>query len=179
MNLYTDVEQGDKLPEEFQAVVEIPMNSTSKFEYDEENGYFKLDRTLYSPLMFPMEYGFIPQAAGEDGDPMDVLVLATRPTFPGCVVKVRPVGVLKMSDEDGVDHKIIAAPVAKLDPRLEHVHDIEDVNEHTKKEIRLFMEDYKKLEPGKYEHVQVEGFETRASAKQILSDGASRYETEN
>jgi inorganic pyrophosphatase len=176
MNLYTDVERGDKLPEECAAVVEIPLNSTSKFEYDEENGYFKLDRVLYSPLMFPVEYGFLPQVAGQDGDPMDVLVLASRPTFSGCVVDVRPVGVLKMSDEDGVDHKIIAAPVAKLDPRLKDINDIEDVPEHTQKEIRLFMEDYKKLEPGKYEHVQVEGFDTRESATQILSEGAARYD---
>ncbi len=178
MNLYTDIAQEDKFPEAFLAVVEIPMNSTSKFEYDEEKEYFKLDRTLYSPLNFPIEYGFVPQASGEDGDPLDVLVLATRPTFPGCVVKVRPVGVLKMSDEDGVDHKVIAVPVEKLDPRMASVTNIETVNEHTKKEIKLFMEDYKKLEPGKYEHVQVEGFEDLEDAKRILSESASRYQSE-
>ncbi|MFB6225548.1 MAG: inorganic diphosphatase, partial [Candidatus Paceibacteria bacterium] len=153
------------------------MYSTSKFEYDEDGGYFALDRTLYSPLQFPIEYGFIPQTKGEDGDALDVLVIATRPTFPGCVVEVRPVGVLKMSDEDGVDHKVVAVPKAKLDPRLAHIEDISDVNEHTRKEVQLFMEDYKKLEPGKYEHVQVEGFEPLETAKEVLNSGAERFDS--
>ncbi len=176
MNLYNDVPRLESLPEEFNVVIDIPMNATSKFEYDEEGGYFKLDRTLYSPLIYPFEYGFIPQTHGEDGDALDVIVLATRPTFSGCVVKVRPVGVLKMSDEAGVDHKLICAPVTKLDPRLSHVQDIDDVEEHLKKEIELFMADYKKLEPGKYEHVKVEGFGDKAEAAAIIEAGAKAYD---
>ncbi|MEX0597514.1 MAG: inorganic diphosphatase, partial [Candidatus Paceibacterota bacterium] len=171
MNLYTDVPRLESLPEEFNIVVDIPMNSTSKFEYDEKGGYFKLDRTLYSPLIYPFEYGFVPQTHGEDGDALDVILLATRPTFSGCVVKSRVVGVLKMSDEAGIDHKLICAPISKLDPRLSHIKDLEDNELHLVKEIELFMADYKKLEPGKYEFVKIEGFGDREEAKQILIQG--------
>lgn len=176
MNLYTDVPRLEALPEEFNVVVDIPMHSTSKFEYDEKGGYFKLDRTLYSPLIYPFEYGFIPQTHGEDGDALDVILLATRPTFSGCVVKSRVVGVLKMSDEAGIDHKLICAPVAKLDPRLAHIQDLENIELHLIKEIELFMADYKKLEPGKYECVKIEGFGDREEAKQILIKGATAYD---
>lgn len=176
MNLYTDVPRLESLPEEFNIVVDIPMNSTSKFEYDEKGGYFKLDRTLYSPLIYPFEYGFIPQTHGEDGDALDAILLATRPTFAGCVVKSRVVGVLKMSDEAGIDHKLICVPVAKLDPRLAHIQDLEDIELHLIKEIELFMADYKKLEPGKYEFVKIEGFGDRDEAKQILIKGAQSYD---
>lgn len=176
MNLYTDVPRLESLPEEFNVVIDIPMNSTSKFEYDEKGGYFKLDRTLYSPLIYPFEYGFVPQTHGEDGDALDVILLATRPTFSGCVVKSRVVGVLKMSDEAGIDHKLICAPVAKLDPRLAYIKDLEDIEIHLVKEIELFMADYKKLEPGKYEFVKIEGFGDRTEAAQILMQGAKSYD---
>ena len=176
MNLYTDVPRLESLPEEFNVVIDIPMNSNSKFEYDEKGGYFKLDRTLYSPLIYPFEYGFVPQTHGEDGDALDVILLATRPTFSGCVVKSRAVGVLKMSDEAGIDHKLICAPVAKLDPRLAHIQDLEDIELHLVKEIELFMADYKKLEPGKYEFVKIEGFGDKEEAKQILKKGAESYD---
>lgn len=176
MNLYKDVPRLETLPEEFNVVVDIPMNSTSKFEYDEKGGYFKLDRTLYSPLLYPFEYGFIPQTHGEDGDAIDVIVLVSRPTFSGCVIKVRPVGVLKMSDEAGIDNKIICVPVAKLDPRLKDIQDLKDIQEHTLKEIELFMADYKKLEPGKYEHVKIEGFADKIVAMKIIEKAALNYD---
>lgn len=176
MNLYKDVPRLESFPEEFNVVIDIPMNSTSKFEYDEKGGYFKLDRTLYSPLIYPFEYGFVPQTHGDDGDALDVILLATRPTFSGCVVKSRLVGVLKMSDEAGGDDKLICVPVAKLDPRLSHIKDLEDIELHLIKEIELFMADYKKLEPGKYEFVKVEGFGDKEEAKQILIQGAETYD---
>lgn len=175
MNLYTDVTQPKDFPSELNVVVEIPLNSTSKFEYDEEKGYFTLDRTLYSPLIYPFEYGFIPRTHGGDGDALDVILLSTRATFPGCVVKARPVGVLRMHDEAGEDYKIICAPVAKLDPRMVHIQDISDVEDHLKKEIELFMGDYKKLEPGKYEHVKISGFGDKVEAQDIIQEGASKY----
>jgi inorganic pyrophosphatase len=178
MNLYKDVDRLSNLPEEFQMVVEIPMGSTSKFEYNEDGGYFALDRTLYSPLIYPFEYGFVPQTHGGDGDAIDVILLATRPTFAGCVVKVRPVAVLKMSDEAGVDNKIICAPVSKLDPRLAHIQDLADIEKHLIKEIELFMADYKKLEPGKYEHVKLEGWGDKAEAKRIVKEAALAYDAE-
>lgn len=176
MNLYKDVPRLESLPEEFNVVVDIPMNSTSKFEYDEKGGYFKLDRTLYSPLIYPFEYGFVPQTHGEDGDALDVILLATRPTFSGCVVKSRAIGVLKMSDEAGIDYKLICAPIVKLDPRLSHIQDLNDIESHLKKEIELFMADYKKLEPGKYEFVKIEGFGDKEEAESILKKGASAYD---
>lgn len=176
MNLYNDVPRLESLPDEFNVVVDIPMNSTSKFEYDEKGGYFKLDRTLYSPLIYPFEYGFVPQTHGDDGDALDVILLASRPTFSGCVVKARAVGVLKMSDEAGIDHKLICAPVTKLDPRLSHIQDLNDIEPHLKKEIELFMADYKKLEPGKYEFVKLEGFGDKEEAKNILRQGAINYD---
>jgi len=176
MNLYKDVPRLESFPEEFNVVIDIPMNSTSKFEYDEKGGYFKLDRTLYSPLIYPFEYGFVPQTHGDDGDALDVILLATRPTFSGCIVKSRLVGVLKMSDEAGGDDKLICAPVAKLDPRLAHIKDLEDIEMHLIKEIELFMADYKKLEPGKYKFVKIEGFGDRAEAEKILIKGAQAYD---
>ncbi len=176
MNLYKDVPRLETLPEEFNVVVDIPMNSTSKFEYDEKGGYFKLDRTLYSPLLYPFEYGFIPQTHGEDGDAIDAIVLVSRPTFSGCVIKVRPVGVLKMSDEAGIDNKIICVPVVKLDPRLKDIQDLEDIQEHILKEIELFMADYKKLEPGKYEHVKIDGFVNKIVAMEIIEKAALNYD---
>lgn len=118
MNLYTDVPRLESIPEEFNIVVDIPMNSTSKFEYDEKGGYFKLDCTLYSPLIYPFEYGFIPQTHGEDGDALDAILLATRPTFAGCVVKSRVVGVLKMSDEAGIESQIDLCSCSKVRPSL-------------------------------------------------------------
>jgi len=176
MNLYTDINRPKNFPEEVMVVVEIPMNAHSKFEYDEEKGYFALDRTLYSPLYYPFEYGFIPQTHGGDGDALDVVLLATRPTFPGCVVKARPIGVLQMHDEAGEDYKLICAPVAKLDPRLAHIQDIDDVETHLKKEIELFMADYKKLEPGKYEFVRIDGFSNKKEALQVVIKGAQAYD---
>lgn len=178
MNLYTDVSRLETCPDVTQMVVDIPLYSSSKFEYDEEKGYFTLDRTLYSPLYYPFEYGFVPQTKGEDGDAIDVVTLASRPTFPGCVVKVRPVGVLRMSDEEGVDHKIICVPDVKIDPRFAHINDIDDIEEHIKKECELFLTDYKKLEPGKYEQVRVDGFGDKSEACDILSAGAERYDQE-
>lgn len=176
MNLYTDVPRLESLPAEFNVVIDIPMNSTSKFEYNEKGGYFTLDRTLYSPLIYPFEYGFVPQTHGQDGDALDVVLLASRPTFSGCVVKSRVIGVLKMSDEAGIDHKLICVPTAKLDPRFAHIQDINDIETHLKKEIELFMADYKKLEPGKYELVKMEGFGNKVEAEDILRQGAEAYD---
>ena len=176
MNLYTDVPRLDSLPLEFNVVVDIPLHSTSKFEYNEKGGYFVLDRTLYSPLIYPFEYGFIPQTHGQDGDALDVILLATRPTFSGCVVKSRPVGVLRMEDEAGIDHKLICAPVAKLDPRLQHIQDIGHLEAHLRQEIELFMADYKKLEPGKYEHVKLGGWGDKAEAQEIIQEAAKAWD---
>ncbi len=173
MNLFKDISPGDNPPEEINVVVEIPKGSSNKYEYDEEKGYFTLDRVLYSPVFFPVDYGSIPQTASEDGDPLDVLVLTTFPTFPGCVIKVRPIAVLLMEDEAGIDHKIVAAPKEKLEPRLKEIQDVKDLSEHSKKEIQEFYEIMKRLEPGKF--VKVKGWEGKEKAKEIIREAIKRF----
>ena len=175
VNLYKDIPAGEDVPEQINVVVDIPKGYSNKYEYDEERGYFKLDRVLFSPFFYPFEYGFVPQTASEDGDSLDVILLTTFPTFPGCVIKARPVGVLFMRDEEGVDNKIIAVPIEKVDPRFKEIQNIEDIGEHLKKEIKNFFEDYKKLEVGKYEYVKVEGFENKEKAKEIIEKAVRKY----
>jgi len=175
-NLFKEIPAGDNLPEEINVVIDIPKGAKSKFEYNEEGGYFKLDRVLYSPLFFPFEYGFIPQTHSEDGDSLDVVLLATYPTFSGCVIKARPVGVLLMKDENGTDNKIIAVPVDKVDPRFKEIKDIDDVGQHLKKEIEVFFSDYKKLEKEKYKYVKVEGWRGKDEAIKVIEKAAASWQ---
>ena len=174
-NLYKDIPAGDNLPEQINVVVDIPKGCANKYEYDEEEGCFKLDRVCYSPMFNLYDYGFIPQTYSEDGDALDVLLLTTYPTFPGCVVKARPVGLLPMKDEAGIDNKIVAVPIEKVDPRFKEIQDIGDVSEHLKKEIKVFFEDYKKLEPEKYKYVKVEGFEGKDKTMEIIKKAIEKY----
>lgn len=175
MNYLKDISAGKNVPDEINVVVEIPLGSNNKYEYDDEGGYFTLDRTSFSPFYRVNEYGFMPQTAGEDGDPLDIELLATRPTFPGCVVKARPIGVLVMRDEAGIDNKIITVPVSKVEPRFKHINTIDDVPEHLKEEMLHFWSDYKKLEKEKYKHVKVEGFEGVERAKELIKEAVERY----
>lgn len=178
MNYVKDISAGKNVPEEINVVVEIPLGSNNKYEYDAEGGYFSLDRTSYSPFYRIDEYGFIPQTAGGDGDPLDVCLLATRPTFTGCVVKARPIGVLVMRDEEGIDNKIIAVPISKVEPRFKHINIIDDVPEHFKQEMLHYWSDYKKLEKEKYEHVKVEGFESLEKAKELIKEAVEKYKNQ-
>jgi inorganic pyrophosphatase len=139
-----DVGPGPKPPEEVNVVIEIPKGSTNKYEVDQKTGVLKLDRVLYSPLFYPFDYGYIPQTLYLDGDPIDCLVILSHPTFPGCVVEARPIGVLAMQDDKGPDEKILA--VADKDPRFNQRRSLSDINDHTKKEIIHFFEVYKQLE---------------------------------
>jgi len=177
MNLFKDIPSGDNPPEEINVVVDIPKGSHNKYEYNEEEGYFELDRTFYSPLYLPCDYGFIPQTRSEDGDSLDVLLINSFPTFSGCVIKARPIGVMFMEDEKGTDNKIIALPKVKIDPRFKEVSGVEDLPEHLKKEIQAFFEDYKKLEPGKF--VKVKGWAGLASAEEIINESVKRYKNGN
>jgi len=151
--------------------IEIPKGSPQKFEFDEELKSIKLDRVLYGPTYFPFEYGFILNSRGKDGDPLDCVLLSSFPTFPGCIVKARVIGFLDMEDEGGVDTKILAVPVEKIDPRFEEIKDIDDLPEHTKKEIREFFETYKRLEPGKW--VKLKEFGSREEAEKIVAESIS------
>jgi len=157
---------------EIKVFVEIPKFSKQKFEFDEELKAIKLDRTLYGPMYFPFEYGFILNTRGEDGDPLDVVLLATYPTFPGCIVKARTIGVLEMEDEEGIDNKILAVPVEKIDPRFANIQNINDLPEHTKKEIKNFFENYKTLEPGKW--VKLKEFLSNEKAEEIIKEAIER-----
>lgn len=165
---------GPKPPEEIFVLVEIPKGSQNKFEFDEELGIIILDRVLHSPLHFPTDYGHIPSTMCEDGDPLDVLVLVTEPTFPGCVIKARPIGIIEMIDEKGVDDKILAVPIE--DPRFSHVDDIRDISPHLLREISHFFEMYKALEPEKW--VRVKGWLNSVKAKEIISASIKLYEEE-
>jgi len=143
-----------------EAVIEITRGSRNKYEIDEETGAIRLDRVLFSSVHYPTDYGFIPDTRADDGDHLDVLVIVEEPTFPGCRMEVRPVGVLKMRDEAGEDFKVIAVPVA--DPRFEGVDDLGDLHEHWLREIENFFSTYKNLEPNKI--VDISGWGDRNEA---------------
>jgi inorganic pyrophosphatase len=127
-----------------EVTVEIPSGSRNKYEFDHARGRFVLDRILYSSVHYPCDYGFIEGSLAEDGDPLDVLVVISAPTFPGCVVRARPIGVLDMADEKGHDHKVLA--VAHDDPRFEGTDALEDMSPHLLLEIENFFRTYKTLE---------------------------------
>lgn len=173
INLFKELPAGKKPPDEINVVVDIPKGSSNKYEYKEEKGHFELDRVLYSPLFFPFEYGFIPQTASGDGDSLDVILLTSFPTFPGCVIRARPIGVLLMRDEKGVDNKIVALPLEKVDPYLKEIQKIDDIPEHLKKEIEVFFTVYKKLEKGKF--VKIEKWEGKEKAKEIIKKAIAKY----
>lgn len=167
MNYFKDIPSGENPPNFINVVVEIPKGSRNKYEYDEKNGFFVLDRALYSSQVFPFDYGFLPQSKGDDGDPLDVVLLTVNPTFPGCVVSARPLGVLVMEDEKGEDSKIIAVPEKKLEPRLAGFESIDDLPEHTRKEIKDFFETYKRLEPNKW--VKVKDWKSKEVAQDMIN----------
>lgn len=154
--------------------IEIPKGSKNKYERDEETGEIVLDRTLYGSEVFPFDYGFVQGTKGEDGDPLDVVLLVSNPTFPGCVVKAEAIGYLEMEDEGGIDHKVIAVPVAKLDPRMSHIKDVSDLTEHQKAEIKNFFETYKLLEPNKW--VKVKDFKSKGDAEKLVNEATKKAE---
>ncbi|HXW35947.1 MAG TPA: inorganic diphosphatase [Acidimicrobiales bacterium] len=132
---------------EFEVVVEIPKGQRNKYEMDHETGRIYLDRMLFTSTRYPADYGFIDGTLAPDGDPLDALVLVEEPTFPGCVVRARAVGMFRMTDEKGRDDKVITVPAG--DPRQERYQDLEDIPEFERLEIQHFFEVYKELEPGK------------------------------
>ncbi|MDL9978241.1 inorganic diphosphatase [Microbacterium sp. ASV49] len=155
----------------YDAVIEIPRGSRVKYEVDHETGNVFLDRVLYTVFGYPADYGFFDKTLGEDGDPLDVLVLLDQTLFPGVHATVRPVGVLKMSDEAGGDDKVVA--VLAKDPRWAHIQDVDDIPEFTKKEIAHFFEHYKDLEPGKW--VKVDDWANAAEAERLVGEAIARY----
>jgi inorganic pyrophosphatase len=168
------VSPGKNPPEEINVIVEIPKDSEPvKYEMDKESGAMFVDRILSTPMRYPCNYGFVPQTLCGDGDPADVLVVLPLPLVPGSVVRCRPVGVLKMSDEAGSDEKILAVPVAKIFSGYSHVEDINDVSSHWLERIGHFFEHYKDLEKGKW--VKIEGWGDAAEAKKILVEAHQAF----
>ena len=165
-----DLPPGSHPPERVTTVVEIPTGSRNKYELDKESGMFKLDRVLYSAVHYPGDYGFIPRTLHEDNDPLDMIVHVNEPTFPGCQIEVRPIGVLKMLDKGEPDDKILGVPVS--DPYHEEYYDIADLPGHYLKEVEHFFQIYKDLE-GK--RVQIIGWEQCESAMRVITESIARY----
>jgi inorganic pyrophosphatase len=155
----------------FDAEVEVPTGSRNKYEVDHKTGRIKLDRTLFTATAYPCDYGFIPDTLAEDDDPLDVLVLVEQPTFPGCVIAVRPVAVFWMRDEKGPDAKILCVPADN--PRQDHIRDKDSVASHLLDEIGHFFQVYKDLEPGK--STDVRGWEGRQAAERVVEEARQRW----
>src|ERR1041385_6012108 len=169
IHLWRDIPPGRHPPEEVTAVIEIPFGSRNKYELDKTTGLLKLDRVLYSAEHYPGDHGFIPRTLHEDGDPLDVLVLVKEETFPGCLIDVRPLGVLRMKDKGEPDDKILAVPLH--DPYYEEFFDIADIPQHLLKEIEHFFERYKDLE-GK--RVHIDGWDKSDVAMRMIRESIER-----
>lgn len=152
------------------AFIEIPTGSQNKYEYNKEKGAFVLDRVLFSPMHYPAEYGYLKNTLALDGDPLDILVLTSFPTFPGCVIEARVVGVLIMSDDKGQDEKLLAVP--SNDPRFKDVTSLDHVPEHKLKEIAHFFQVYKDLEN---KHTIIEGWKDAETAQKLYEECLVRY----
>jgi inorganic pyrophosphatase len=170
LNFWRDLSPGAHAPEMVTTVVEIPRGSRNKYELDKETGLLRLDRVLYSAMHYPGDYGFIPKTLHEDNDPLDIIVRTDEPTFPGCLIDVRPIGVLRMLDRNEPDDKILGVPAT--DPRTAEYFDIADLPQHFLKEIEHFFHVYKDLE-GK--RVQILGWEQHQKAMDIINESIARY----
>ena len=169
MHLY-DLDPGPLSPETVRMIVEIPKNSTNKYEYDGELGMFRLDRALYSPMHYPGDYGFIPGTLAEDDDPLDVLCLVQEPSFTGCLVMVRPVGILIMKDEREGDEKVLAVPTQN--PRYDQIHTMDQIFPHVRRELEHFFEIYKELQGAV---MQIDGWGGPPEARKAIAECRQRY----
>ncbi len=160
-------------PDKVHAVIEIPYGSNIKYELDKESGAIFVDRVMYSAMYYPANYGFVPNTLAKDGDPVDVMVLNEYPLLPGSVIKCRLIGVLVMEDEKGMDEKLLAVPVSKVDPTYDNIKSIDDLPEHTLNKIKNFFETYKILEPNKW--VKVKEYKGKAEAEKILQEAIENY----
>ncbi len=169
-NLWHDLEPGPMIPDVINVIVEIPKGSRNKYEFDKRIGAFKLDRVLYSAVQYPGDYGFIPQTFYSDGDPLDVLVMTNLPTFTGCIVEARPIGLFRMLDKGDADDKVLA--VLQYDPFFSDFHDYTDLPQHFIKEVEHFFTVYKDLEGTRVEPV---GWEHTNHAKERIKVAVDSY----
>lgn len=171
---FDKVPPGRELPDDINVVIEIPANSDPiKYEIDKDSHAVFVDRFMATPMFYPANYGYIPQTLSEDGDPLDVLVVTPYPVIPGSVIRCRPVGILKMSDEAGEDAKLIAVPHKKLTPVYQKIKEYSDLPELLIQQIEHFFENYKDLEPGKW--VKVDGWADAAEAKKEIEKSVAAY----
>jgi len=171
--MFNHISIGPQSPDIVNAVIEIPQNTHNKYEYDESQGIIRLDRVLFSSQFYPVDYGFIPQTRSLDGDHLDIMIITNSPTFPGCLVECIPVGVLLMTDDKGIDEKILAVP--SKNPNFTKITTIGDIDSHIILEIANFFETYKKLEN---KVVVLDGWKSETVAKQIILDSQSRFNQE-
>ncbi len=173
MSLHT-VHYGEHAPEEINVIIEISAQGAPvKYEVDKQTGTLFVDRFLSSAMFYPCNYGYVPNTLSSDGDPVDVLVITPVPLQSGCVIPSRPIGMLRMTDESGVDVKILAVPKTKLCPLYANIHSPDDVSPYLIASITHFFEHYKDLEPNKW--VKVDGWENAAAAKQEILSGIANY----
>lgn len=167
------IQIGTNPPDDVNVIIEVPVGGQPiKYELDKNSGTLVVDRFLYTPMSYPGNYGFVPHTLSEDGDPIDVLVCNTRQLVPGCVINVRPIGVLVMEDNAGQDEKVIAVPSRKLTRRYDTIHEYSDMPEITLQQIEHFFEHYKDLEPGKW--VKVGDWRGTAEAHRLVNESIDR-----
>ena len=169
----TKISSGKDLPNQVNVIIEVPMNADPvKYEMDKDSGAIFVDRFLATPMYYPCNYGFIPGTLSDDGDPADVLVISDFPIVPGAVIAAKPVGVLIMEDEKGMDEKILAVPAKKLNSQYENVENYKELPESLLNKISHFFERYKDLEKGKW--VKIKGFEDSAKARELINEAYKR-----
>ena len=152
-------------------MIEIPKGSRNKYEYDEKLKAIRYNRMLFSSVQYPTDYGFVLDTLAGDGDPLDVLVLVSEPTFPGCIMEVKPIGVFRMLDQNGRDEKVLCVPIG--DPLLNHINELNDVQTHLLKEIEHFFSIYKQLEKKK---VMTKGWQDKKAAINLIQEAQKRFE---
>lgn len=168
------LQAGKQVPDDINVVIEIPSNSSPiKYEVDKDSGMVMVDRFLGTSMVYPCEYGFVPHTLSEDGDPVDVLVVSPFPLMPGVVIRCRPVGMLRMTDESGKDAKILAVPVDKLSPNYKNIHKPADLGQEFLDRVEHFFTHYKDLEKGKW--AKVEGWDDEKAAKAEINASSKRY----
>jgi inorganic pyrophosphatase len=168
---------GNNPPEDVNVIIEVPVGGEPiKYEMDKNAGTLVVDRFLHTAMRYPGNYGFVPHTLSGDGDPIDVLIANTRALVPGCVINVRPIGVLIMEDNSGTDEKVIAVPTPKLTLRYQNVRNYNDLPEITLQQIEHFFEHYKDLEPGKW--VKIGGWHDAAYARKMIVEAIERAKTE-
>ncbi len=166
------VPAGKGPPADINVVIEIPQGSSVKYELDKDSGMVEVDRFLFTPMYYPLNYGFVPNTLSEDEDPTDVLVVSREPVYPGSVLRSRPVGVLEMEDEDGVDAKILAVPHEKVDNNYVGIQEVTELSEALRNAIKHFFERYKDLEPGKW--TEIRDWKGASEARAIIEADTAR-----